>query len=94
MSAISTGTGKGAKHLHKVSNVGLKKAKFVEESCIIDDKVPEKYEKYFCDSVTEFANDGYPTKGSQTTCDPSFSHIGDSTFDEKRTEEKQTLFLP
>ena len=21
-------------------------------------------------------------------------HIGDSTFDEKRTEEKQTLFLP
>ncbi len=48
----------------------------VENSCIVDNKVPEEYGEFFCDSVTTFTKNGYPNKSSQTTCDPSFSHIG------------------
>lgn len=51
----------------------------VEDNCIEENKVPEQYEEFFCDSITEFGKDGYPTKASSTTCDPSFSHIGKST---------------
>lgn len=50
-----------------------------EDSCIDNNKVPEEYSEYFCDTVTKFSKDGLPTKGSATTCDPSFSHIGKNT---------------
>ena len=50
-----------------------------EDSCIDNNKVPEEYSEYFCDTVTKFAKEGLPTKGSATTCDPSFSHIGKNT---------------
>jgi len=49
---------------------------FVSESCIDEstDKVKETFEPYFCDSVTKFSEDGIDSS-SETTCDPSFSHV-------------------
>lgn len=46
-----------------------------EDNCIVDDKVPDKFGPYFCDSVTYFNGDGKISKGSETTCDPSHNHV-------------------
>lgn len=46
-----------------------------EDSCIAENKVPEKFQPYFCDSITRFNDDGKITKETGTTCDPSFNHI-------------------